>query len=292
MNLTHPSSSVFTNHQVLVDGLSIHVVEAGKADRPAILFLHGFPENWSAFEQVMALLYRDFRVVAIDLPGVGTTGSISSTSKTPIARLVKRLVDNLRLHQLTLVGHDMGGMVTYAYLHTFPNTLENAIIMNTAIPGIDPWEEVKRNPNIWHFAFHNVPELPEMLVGGKERVYFEFFFNAISAHPEKINKRARSMYADAYAKPESLRTAFNWYRSFTQDEKDNRESRSTIVETPVLYIRGDKEYGDINTYLKGFRNAGLTNIEGKVIEDCGHFSPDEQPEKLAEAIREMLKVKV
>jgi len=292
MNLTHPSSSVFINHQVLVDGLSIHVVEAGKHERPAVLFLHGFPENWSAFEQVMALLYRDFRVVAIDLPGIGSTGGINSTTKMSIAKLVKRLVDNLRLNQLTLVGHDVGGMVTYAYLHAFPNTLDHAVIMNTAIPGLDPWEEVKRNPNIWHFAFHNVPELPEMLVGGKERIYFEFFFNAISAHPEKINKRARSIYADAYTKPESLKTAFDWYRSFAQDEKDNRASRSMTIDTQVLYIRGDKEYGNIDAYLKGFRDAGLTNIEGLVIEDAGHFTPDEQPAKLAEAILNLVKVKV
>ena len=63
---------------------------------------------------------------------------------------------------VTLAGHDAGGQIVYAYLHAYPEDLARAVIMNVAIPGLDPWDEVKRNPHIWHFAFHAVPELPEI----------------------------------------------------------------------------------------------------------------------------------
>lgn len=91
-------------------------------------------------------------------------------------------------------------------------------------------------------------------------------------------------YSAAYATTDSLKTALNWYRAFPQDEKDNVSAKEKPIETPVLYIRGKQKYGDIDTYLKSFRESGFQNINGAIIEDCGHFSPEEQPEKVASLI--------
>jgi len=71
--------------------------------------------------------------------------------------------------------------------------------MDVVIPGIDPWEQVLRNPYLWHFAFHSIPDLPERLVQGHQSEYFEYFYGAISADPSKITPEARAVYAQAYA---------------------------------------------------------------------------------------------
>ena len=154
--------------------------------------------------------------------------------------------------------------------------------MNIVIPGVDPWSEVIRNPHIWHFAFHAIPDLPERLVANRLGPYFDYFYDALSARGDRVSPSAREKYVRAYSRPDALRTGFDWYRTFAQDERDNHPARS--IETPVLYVRGEEEQGDIGQYVGGLRSAGLRNVSGKIIAASGHFSPDEQPGEVADAI--------
>ncbi len=282
------TQSSLRHHQVIVEGASIHVVEAGMIEKPTILFLHGYPENWAEFEQIMVFHNKDFHLVVIDLPGIGKSDKIPSNDKRTIAKYVNGIINVMNLKDVTLVGHDVGGMIVYAYLQAFPNELTRAVIMNVAIPGIDPWSEIKRNPYIWHFAFSSIPELPETLVTGKQRIYFNYFFNSISANPEAINEQARNIYVEAYSSPDSLKTGFEWYRAFPQDENDNISVKGNLIKTPVLYLRGEREYGDIELYLKAFRESGLSNVQGKIILNSGHYAPEEQPDEVWNAIKEFI----
>jgi pimeloyl-ACP methyl ester carboxylesterase len=131
----------------------------------------------------MTALNQDAHVVTIDLPGIGRSKipPLSNEKKT-LARHVHDLIESMKLPPVTLVGHDVGGQIVYSYLKAYPDELQKAVIMNVAVPGVDPWSEVKRNPYLWHFALHEVPDLPELLVRGKEAAYFDFFFSAISAN--------------------------------------------------------------------------------------------------------------
>jgi pimeloyl-ACP methyl ester carboxylesterase len=278
----------FKHHQVVVDEISIHVVESGLPGKPAILFLHGFPESWAEYEQVMSLLNKDFYVLALDLPGIGESQKISNNRKYFIAKYINKLIETLNLNKISLVGHDVGGMIVYACLKAYPGKFAKAVIMNTAIPGIDPWDEIKRNPNIWHFAFSAIPNLPEILVTGKQRDYFDYFFNTISANPNSISEKSRVRYVEAYSSADSLRTGFDWYRTFVQDEKDNINNRATPVQTPVLYVRGEREYGNIEHYLKGFHESSLCNIKGQIVTGSGHYAPEEQPGEVANILTEFI----
>ncbi|WP_461111461.1 alpha/beta fold hydrolase [Spirosoma jeollabukense] len=277
--------AAFNHRQVLVDGVSLHVVTAGEAAKPAILFLHGFPENWQAFRHVMTGLSDEFYTIAIDLPGIGSSGKIESNDKRTIARYVKGVIDALKVKDVTLVGHDAGGMVTYAYLHAYPNELAKAVIMNVVIPGIDPWETVKNNPRIWHFAFHAIPELPEALITGSQRVYFDYYYNTITAQPDRIDEQTRNSYAEAYSSPDALHTGFEWYRTFPQDEKDNARTKGNQISIPILYLREDREYGNIDDYLKSFRESGLVNVQGKLLTGSGHFAPEEVSEDVVNSLK-------
>jgi pimeloyl-ACP methyl ester carboxylesterase len=279
--------SLLQHYQVDVDGLSIHLVDAGESSKPTVLFLHGWPQSWAAFERVMISLNHDYHVVAIDLPGVGgSIGAPPSNDKRTLAKYVHGVIDRRGLRNVTLVGHDIGGQVAYAFLRAYPDAIGRAVLMDIAIPGVDPWDDVKRNPYIWHFAFHAIPELPERLVTGHERTYFDFFYDALSATRAGVSPSARETYVGAYLRPEALTTGFDWYRAFPQDEKDNAADR-TPVDVPVLYVRGDKDRGEgIDRYLSGFRAAGLRSVTGTTIANSGHFVADEHPDALAAALRE------
>lgn len=291
MDDSPPSTAVFMHHSVDADGLSVHVAEFREAhrrggERPGILFLHGWPENWSCFQGVMPRLSRDFDVAAIDLPGIGESCTIpSSGDKLSLARAVRAVVRELGWEHTHLVGHDVGGQIVYAYLKAYPEELSSAVILNVSVPGVDPWSELERHPQLWHFAFHAVPELPERLIAGQQEEYFAFFYDAISARPGAVAEFARQRYAEAYRRPEALRAGFEWYRAFAQDQRDNAAVKQQQVHTPVLYLRGSAERGiPLERYLAGFREHGLCQLSGDTISDSGHFSPDEQPELLVRRI--------
>lgn len=269
------------------DGASLHVIEAGDPDAPPFLFLHGYPQSAKQWLPVMAAAAKTAHTIAIDLPGIGDSPPAQGGgSKVAIAELVQRLIETLELNDLTLVGHDVGGMVAYAYLRRYTD-VERVAILETVIPGVDPWEEVIRNPYIWHFAFHSIPELPEILVRGHQERYFDFFFDLLSADGSRITPQARSTYAAAYAQDSALTAGFDLYRAFAQDAKDNAQSASAgPVATPLLYVRGGASPVDIDAYLEGFRRAGVHNVQGKTIPNAAHFLADEQPEALWTALGE------
>ncbi len=275
------------NHlQINVNNISVHVAEVGNKEAQTIIFLHGYPENWKEFENIMNKLKGNYHLLAIDLPGIGRSGAIASKDKYSIAKFVNDFIQTMNLQQIVLVGHDIGGMITYSFLKKFPMTLFKAIIMNTAVPGVEPWEEVKRNPYIWHFAFYSIPFLPEEIITGNQRVLFDYFYNTLSANKNAITEVDRKIYTEAYEKPSSLETSFDWYRAFAQDEKDNIDN--SLTEIPLLYLKGEKDFGNIEKYIQGFKNRGIKNIKGELIPDCGHFAPEEQPDKIAMAIHHFI----
>jgi pimeloyl-ACP methyl ester carboxylesterase len=274
----------FHHRQVTCQGLSIHVVEAGPPG-PATLFLHGWPQGWSSFEAVMLALAAHRKVVAIDLPGVGgSPDRPGSGGKSALAGVVQALIGGLQLRDVTLVGHDAGGMIAYAHLHAHPGALRAAVIMNTVIPGLDPWNDVITNPRVWHFAFHAIPDLPETIVNGRQAVYFDYFFDALQG-VNPVSPAARARAVEAYLRPEALRAGFDWYRALEADAEENRGRRGRVA-TPVLYLRGDRERLDPARYLEGLREGGLTDVRGRVLADSGHFAPDEQPGAVARALED------
>jgi pimeloyl-ACP methyl ester carboxylesterase len=272
-----PAQTIFRHSQVVVHDSSIHVVEAGDPQGAPFLFLHGWPESWRAWQSVMVLAAKHGRAMAIDLPGIGeSTGAATDGSKRRLAEVVHELIVTMGLRNVTLVGQDVGGMIVYAYRRMYEDNVR-AVIMDVVIPGIDPWDEVLRNPYIWHFALHTIPHLPEELVRGRQAVYFDFFYDTLSTDPARITPEARAAYVAAYATDGALTAGFNWYRAFAADVEENRQSSDVGTETPLLYLRGADESGDINAYIRGFRKSGIGQVEQGIVPGAGHFTQEEAP---------------
>jgi pimeloyl-ACP methyl ester carboxylesterase len=168
-------------------------------------------------------------------------------------------------------------MVTYAYMRKFAVEIKGAVLLSSVIPGVEPWSKVSQNPAIWHFTFHNIPGLPEALVSGRQRNYFDYFFNTLSKDHAAIDDAARDHYATAYTSPKALQAGFDWYRAFGKDAEVNRKDTAAI-KTPLLYLRGEFEGGDMDEYTRGFHRVGISSVTTARIAQSGHFTPEENPE--------------
>jgi pimeloyl-ACP methyl ester carboxylesterase len=287
----HHVMAVAPRHRQLdLAGCSLHVVEGGDPAAPPILFLHGWPQSWLAWRELMARAGGDLRTLAIDLPGIGGSqgATVGGGSKRALAEVVRALVTELELADLTVVGHDVGGMVAYAYLRAYDDAAA-VVVMDVVIPGLEPWEQVRRNPSLWHVGLHAVPGLPEALVQGRQARYFGWFYDAIAADPARITADARAAYAEAYAADAALTAGFDWYRAFDEDAADNRERHDGPAPiTPLLYLRGEREGGDIGDYAAGFAGAGIEQLACHVLPGAGHFAPEEAPDAAWERIADFI----
>jgi pimeloyl-ACP methyl ester carboxylesterase len=276
------------HQQIQIGRHDLHVVSAGDPRGAPHVYLHGWPESWCEWRDVMAAA-GDARCIAIDLPGIGASrGAVEGGGKAELAGVVRQLVERLGIDDATIVGHDVGGMIAYAYLRAYP--ARRVVIVNTVIPGVDPWDAVLANPTDWHWAFHATPHLPEILVRGRQLAYFGFFYDFLSADPARITPDHRAQYAAAYGEDDSLSAGFELYRAMADDAKANLAAAAgPACETPLLYLRGDKDPAGsapgLDCYVEGFRKAGVRAIDSAVIPHAGHFIADEQPEALWQAIR-------
>nr|WP_295865138.1 alpha/beta hydrolase [uncultured Chitinophaga sp.] len=277
---------MFKHLDITVHDRQQHVVTAGKQPAHAILLLHGYPQSWLAFEDLMKLLSKDYYVLAVDLPGIGDSEDIGHYDKKTLATHLASLIMSLGLSRIVVAGHDIGGMIAYAMLRQFPHLLDAAIIMSTAIPGVEPWEEVKRNPYIWHFAYFATPVLPEAMIPGHESILCNYFYDTLAFNKQAVDEEKRQHYIHVYANANALNTSLGWYRAFATDEKE--PAPEPTVDVPVLYLRGDQEPGDLSTYTEGLKNSGCTHVTGIQISNSGHFTPEENPAGVARAIHAFL----
>src|SRR5215831_10205954 len=133
----------FESRTANVNSSSLHYVRGGTG--PGLILLHGFPQDWYEYRKVMPALARKFTVVAVDLPGIGgSSDTPNAYHAASMAQHIHGLAEQLNLGRAYVVGHDIGGMVTYAYVRKFPGSLRGAMILDVAIPGLGPQDEMMR----------------------------------------------------------------------------------------------------------------------------------------------------
>lgn len=280
----------FTHQHIPVGENSLHIVEAGQNHPDSLVFLHGWPEDWTEWRGVMEQACKTHHVVAFDLPGVGEShGTGPGGEKALLADTIHQAIQVLGLDTYLIVGHDAGAMVAYAYLREFPAEIKAAVLLSSVIPGVEPWSKVLANPFIWHFAFHSTPKLPEILVMGKQRIYFDHFFDLLTKDHSAIDDAARTHYASAYGSPQALQAGFDWYRAFGKDAQVNSLDTATL-DTPLLYLRGEFEGGDMDEYVNGFHTVGISSVTAARIPGSGHYTPEENPEAVWAEIAQFIGV--
>ena len=268
-----------------IDNVELHYLTAGRG--PAVILLHGFAETSRMWRPIIPLLAEKFTVIAPDLPGIGDSSIPTDNAEIDMitsARRIHALVRSLGIEKAKVVGHDIGLMVAYAYATQFPNETEKLAVMDAFLPGVPGWEAIYNAPNIWHFRFNG--EYPEKLVQGRERTYFEYFWNVLAADKTRsIPEADRKAYTEAYSKPGRMRASWAYFVSWPQLAKDFAKLSQTKLTMPVLSIGGDKSLGN---ELAAQMKLVATEVTVVVLKDTGHWILEERPKETSEALVKFL----
>ena len=266
-----------------VNGVRLHYLVAGQGD-PVIL-LHGYAETSHMWRPLITQLATTHTVVAPDLRGFDQSSKPDSGyDKKTMAQDVHALAVSLGFTRAKVVGHDIGLMVAYAYAAQYPTEVERLVLMDAFLPGIGNWESVWLLRDLWHFHFYG--EVPLKLVEGRERIYFEHFWNDFAADPKhSVPEADRQFYASAYARPGGMRAGFEVFRAFAQDAKDFAQFAQVRLTMPMLILSGEKAGGE---FLIQQGRLVADNVEGVLVKGSGHWLIEEAPDQVIPKLLDFL----
>ncbi len=275
--------SAITHHHADLGDVRLHYVTAGEG-LPVVL-LHGWPQTWYEWRHVIPELAKNYRVIAPDLRGLGDSSRpLHGYDKKTIGNDIWRLVhDHLNINSFHLVGHDWGGPTAYALAHAHPDAVRRLAILDVTIPG-DGSPSMSQGGRRWHHAFQQTLDLPEALVTGREDIYFGWFYRNYGHRPDAIPPADVAEYLRTYREPGALRSGFAYYRNIPRDIADNAAGAKDFkLPMPVLALGGANSWGRGLEVVESLRRLA-TDVRGGIIENCGHWMPEEQPEALLEQL--------
>lgn len=262
------------SHSADVNGVTLHYLQAGQGDASPVVLLHGYAETSHMWRPLMPQLAGRHVVIAPDLRGAGQSSKPEGGyDKKTLAQDIHALVKSLGYRKVKIVGHDIGLMVAYAYAAQYPDEVDSIVLMDAFLPGVGDWTHVWLLRDLWHFHFYG--ETPLKLVDGRERIYFEHFWNDFAADRSRsIPEADRQFYAAEYARPGGMRAGFEYFRNFEQDAKDFAGFAKTPLHMPMLVLSGEKAGGQ---FLIDQARLVDTNVEGVIIKGSGHWLMEEAP---------------
>jgi pimeloyl-ACP methyl ester carboxylesterase len=273
----------FRTQEIATNGTILHVRVGGTG--PAVVLIHGYGDSGDMWAPLAAELMRDHTVIAPDLRGMGLSArAADGFTKKNQAEDIAGVMNALHVGHADVVGHDIGNMVAFAFAEAHQDRTTRLVMMDAPVPGIGPWEEILKNPLLWHFRFGG-PDM-ERLVAGRERIYLDRFWNEFSADPAHFPEVSRNHYAALYAQPGRMHAGFLQFAAFDQDAIDNRASSALgRLQMPVLAIGGDHSFGSTMAFVMRF---AADDVHQVVIPNSGHWLMEEQPQATVSAIRAFL----
>ena len=270
------------HHRLTADGVDLHYVTAGEG--PPLVLLHGFPQTWRQWRQVIERLEHRFTIIAPDLRGVGATpGPPGPYDKHTLAGDVRAIVEHVcgKDASVLMVGHDMGSFVAYAYALRYRGLTRALMIVDAPPPGSTMFEAGKHRA--WHIAFHSARDVAEMLVAGKERAYIAQFVASRIYDAAAVSKEDIDAYAAAYSAPGAMRAAFEMYRAFDRDAELNRAALAKGKLAMPVHLVGASRRLDPKLFEELGREIAETS-RVLVVDRCGHWISEERPEVMTQAI--------
>ena len=278
-----PYPASFKAQTIATNGTRLFVRVGGHG--PAVVMLHGYGESGDMWQPLAVAMARTHTVIVPDLRGMGLSGHPpGGYDKKNQGRDIAGVLDALHVGKVDVVAHDIGNMVAFAFVAEQPQRVGRLVLMDAPIPGVGPWEEILKNPLLWHFRFYG-PDM-ERLVKGRERIYLDRFWNEFSANPKNFDEASRVHYARLYALPDAMHDGFEQFHAFDQDALDNHKFLAAgPLPVPVLAIGGEKSFGPEMAVVA---RAAFSNVQGVVIPDAGHWLMEESPEATVAAIQEFI----
>jgi pimeloyl-ACP methyl ester carboxylesterase len=278
----------FHSRMIAVPGAELFVQTGGSAS-PVVL-LHGYVQSGDMWGPLAAALARRHTVIVPDLRGLGRSSRpAEGYDKKTQARDIRAVIEALGFDQAVIVGHDLGGMVAYAYAAQYPSKVTRLVVMEASPPGIAPWNEIVKIPSVWHFNFGG--PVAERLVDGRERIYFERFWNEFSGDSSKIDGATRDHYAAQYAAPGAMRAGFAQFAAFGRDAADNAVFARTKLTMPVLAIGGERADRAFSTVTATAMREVATNVRAAIVPGAGHWLIEENPDATVRLVNSFIEGK-
>lgn len=231
---------------VKTNGITLHTVQAGPADGPLVILLHGFPEFWFAWrKQIDALANAGYRVIAPDQRGYNLSDKprgIAQYNLDTLALDIVGLIDAAGVKKAHIVGHDWGGGVAWWLALKYPNRVQKLVTMNSPHPLVFS-KFLRENPDqrrkSWYMFFFQLPFLPELVLTVKEhRALAESLQQ--SALPGTFTHDDIAQYREAWRRPDAIKSMLHWYRAMIQARPQQLENiRATM---PALIIWGKRDH--------------------------------------------------
>ncbi len=253
----------------------LHYVTAGRG--PAVVLLHGWPQTWFMWRDLIPGLAARYRVIAPDLRGLGDSSRpLGGYDKKTLAGDVWRLVHEvLGEPRVFVVGHDWGGPTAFALAMQHRDAVRRVAIFDAPVPG-DGTPVMFSNR--WHHGLHWELDLPEALTAGREELYLGFFYRNWGARPDAISEEAQREYLRTYRQPGAMRAGFSLYRATPQDIADNEAFLAQgKLAMPVLCYGGADGRGRGSAAIESWRRVA-SDVRGGIADGCGHWIPEERPE--------------
>ncbi|BAV05464.1 Pimeloyl-ACP methyl ester carboxylesterase [Filimonas lacunae] len=277
----------FSNNYIETNGTRLHYVEGGEG-APLVL-IPGWPETWWAYHKVMPVLSAKYRVIVVDVRGMGSSEKpLDGYDKKNMAKDIYGLVQQLNLGKIGICGHDIGAHVSFSFAATYPQATEKLIMLDTPHPDESMYQlPMLPIPGLdytypWWLAFNQVKALPESLLAGRMHLVMDWIFKALLKNPDSMNEFDKAVYCQAYDSPDGIRASNAWYQAFTQDIQDSKSYAAMNI--PVLGIACSGSYGMLQSGLAKWAKE----VNMNKIEDSGHFMLAEQPGKVAEWMMQFL----
>jgi pimeloyl-ACP methyl ester carboxylesterase len=263
-----------------IDGVRMHYVTGGSGT-PVVL-IHGWPQTWYGWWEIMPELAEHHTVYAIDLPGLGdSTGSPTGYDKATLARYIHTLIaDRLGIRDAQVVGHDFGAAVAFQYADQFPADTVRLGYLDLPLPGPAIDAPTYRSMS-WHIAFHSQRRVPEAVVGDDVREYLALFYPQVSfggtafggtTDRSPFTEAEIDEYARTYSRPEVLTGGFELYRALDQDVRDTGAAPPTQV--PALLMTAQGQLDPVRATVA----PSMSNIVRAVdVPNAGHWLVEENP---------------
>jgi pimeloyl-ACP methyl ester carboxylesterase len=271
----------FRNGYATVNGVRLHYVVGGRG--APLMLLPGWPETWWEFHKIMPALAQRYRVIAVDLRGMGSSDKPEGGyDKKTMAEDVYQLARHLGYQRVNVAGHDLGSIVAFGFAATHPETAIRIAMLDVAYPD-ESWYQLSLIPrpgqqdhHPWWMAFNQLKVLPEQLLTGRSIHLINWKFAQPGAlfNKDAVDDRDKSVYARAYDYPDAIRASNGWYQAVSQDILDL--ATFPVVRTPILAMHGDTNVQGPPGMLPGLqgRASDVTPLE---IKNAGHYMPEDQP---------------
>ena len=264
-----------------VNGLALHMIEAGPADGPPLFLLHGFPEFWWAWRrQITPLADAGYRVIVPDMRGYNLSdapGDVSAYEIHILAADIAALADAYDARRFRLVGHDWGGLVAWQVAASYPGRIERMVVMNAPHP--DTWiKQALKHPTqalrSTYMAFFQLPGVPEATLTAFDAAGLRAMVER-TARPDALRPGEIERYVEAWTRPGRFTAMLNYYRALR--ERQAGAPQRIAPRTLILWGRQDSflEMHEAEADLAMCADGRLVTVD-----EATHWLHLEEPERV------------